>query len=293
MNRINLGAAVIHRVEEWSGRFLTPRRLFTGFTDADYAASKDIVAGRTWTPTPMPSSPACKHGSSRSTDCACSSTRRGNDKERPGIAVFGNLRTRFSSGSRRPAFCRKTSTSWYARICTSIMWAGHAPGSGRLDPTFPNARYVFPQPDAEYWDPRNLDRFPNKIGEAVNAGSSRTACGPSSTGDWPISSRGWRRSLRACGSNPLRGTLRGARRSPSQSRRACGICGRRDAPSLQIMNPHWNSISVRMACAPGEPQRRARTGGRRRGDLIPAHFAASTWCGRSELHPAETVTPLR
>ena len=31
-------------------------------------------------------------------------------------------------------------------------------------------RYVFPLPDAEYWDPANRFRFPDKVGEEVNAG---------------------------------------------------------------------------------------------------------------------------
>ena len=60
------------------------------------------------------------------------------------------------------------------KASTHRPWIGKhgslKPQDGGWVPTFPNAQYVFTDPDAQYWDPANRHRFPAKIGEGVNTG---------------------------------------------------------------------------------------------------------------------------
>ena len=277
MDRINLGAAVIHRVEEWSGRFLTPQTLFTGFTDADYAASKDLVAGpyldadtdaivarlQTWI--------VEIEGLRVLID-----TGAGNDKQRPGIPVFGNLNTPFLERLAAAGF---SPDDIDLVVCTHLH-VDHVGWNTRLEagdwiPTFPKARYVFPQPDAEYWDPRNLARFPHKIGEAVNAGFFDDSVRP-------ILDRGLADLVSGAAEiapgvrlEPAPGHTPGSQTITVTSRgeRAVFVGDVMHHP-LQIMNPHWNSIF----CEDGARARESRQRVLERvveeeALLIPAHFA--------------------
>lgn len=277
MDRIDVGAAVIHRVEEWSGEFLTPQTLFVGYTDQDYAASKDLVAGPYLDP---------------GTDAIVArlqswiveieglriliDTGAGNDKERPGIALFGHLRTPFLERLADAGFAPEDID---LVVCTHLH-VDHVGWNTRLEagewvPTFPRARYVFPRPDAEYWDPRNLERFPHKVGEAVNAGFFDDSVRP-------ILERGLAQLVDGAAEiapgvklEPAPGHTPGSQTITITSRgeRAVFVGDVLHHP-LQIMNPHWNSIFCEDAArARASRMRVLERVVEQEAILIPAHFA--------------------
>jgi glyoxylase-like metal-dependent hydrolase (beta-lactamase superfamily II) len=277
MDHITLGDAVIHRVEEWSGRFLTPQALFVGFTDEDYAASKEIVAGpyldadtdaivarlQTW---------IVEIAGLR----ILIDTGAGNDKQRPGIPLFGNLRTPFLERMAAAGFSPEDID---LVICTHLH-VDHVGWNTRLQagewiPTFPAARYVFPLPDAEFWDPRNLARFPDKIGEAVNAGFFDDSVRPILDRGLADLVSGALEIAPGVRLDPAPGHTPGSQTITVTSRgeRAVFVGDVMHHP-LQIMNPHWNSIFCEDAIRARES--RVRVLERVVEDealLIPAHFA--------------------
>ncbi len=277
MDRIRVGDAVIHRVEEWRGTFMTPQTLFVGYSDEAYAASKPLVAG------------PYLDGETDAIDARLQSwvvevgglrvlidTGAGNDKTRPGIPLFGNLRTPFLARLAAAGF---TPADIDLVICTHLH-VDHVGWNTRLDagewvPTFPRARYVFPLPDAEYWDPRNRERYPPKIGEEVNAGFFDDSVRPilergiAELVAGPQDLTAHLRLEPAPGHTPGSQTIT----VTSRGRRAMFVGDILHHP-LQIMNPSWNSIF----CEDGARARASRRAVLERAAedeaiMIPAHFA--------------------
>ena len=277
MDQMTLGEATIHRVEEWSGPFMTPQTLFVGYSDEAYAASKDLVSGvyldaasdaivarlQSWIVT-------------IAGQVILIDTGAGNDKERPGIPLFGKLNTPFLERMAAAGFAPEDID---LVICTHLH-VDHVGWNTRLEadrwvPTFPNAQYVFPQADAEYWDPRNLARYPDKVGEAVNAGFFDDSVRP-------ILDRGLARLVTGSAEiapgvllDPAPGHTPGSQTITVSSRgRSAIFVGDVLHHPLQIMNPGWNSIF----CEDGALARRSRRAVLDRvvaekAILIPAHFA--------------------
>jgi glyoxylase-like metal-dependent hydrolase (beta-lactamase superfamily II) len=277
MDQINIGAAVIHRIEEWRGTFLTPQTLFVGFSDEGYAQAKPLVAG------------VYLEGDSDSIVARLQSwvvqidgmnilidTGAGNDKERPGIPVFGNLKTPFLERLAAAGF---QPDDIDMVICTHLH-VDHVGWNTRLDagawvPTFRKARYVFPLPDADYWDPRNLSRYPNKIGEAVNAGFFDDSVRPILDLGLAQLVEGSTELAPGVRLDPAPGHTPGSQTITITSRGESAIfVGDVLHHPLQIMNPGWNSIF----CEDAAMARASRLKVLNRvvdeeAVLIPAHFA--------------------
>jgi glyoxylase-like metal-dependent hydrolase (beta-lactamase superfamily II) len=84
----------------------------------------------------------------------------GNDRDRPQIPPFAHLRTDFlerleAAGVDRQAVTTVVNTHiHYDHVGWNTMLAG-----GSWMPTFPNARYLVPEPDREYFRPENADKM--------------------------------------------------------------------------------------------------------------------------------------
>jgi glyoxylase-like metal-dependent hydrolase (beta-lactamase superfamily II) len=277
MDKITVGAAVIHRIEEWSGSFMTPQTLFVGYSDEGYAQAKPLVAGTylqgdTDTIVARLQSWVVEIEGSR----ILIDTGAGNDKERPGIPLFGNLKT---------PFLKRLSAAGFEPpdidlvICTHLH-VDHVGWNTRLDagswvPTFPKARYVFPKPDAEFWDPRNLARYPNKIGEAVNAGFFDDSVRPildlglAQLVDGSVEVAAGVRLDPAPGHTPGSQTITVTSRGESAL-----FVGDVLHHPLQIMNPGWNSIFCEDAALARESRLRVlHRSVDEEAILVPAHFA--------------------
>lgn len=277
MDTLRLGAATIHRVEEWRGQFLTPQTLFVGFTPEAYAESKDIVAGPYLDPVTDAidarlQSWVVEIGGTR----ILVDTGAGNDKVRPGIPLFGNLHTPFIARLAAAGFAVEDID---IVVCTHLH-VDHVGWNTRLHagewlPTFPRARYVFPLPDAEYWNPENRSRYPEKVGEAVNEGFFMDSVKP-------ILDRGLAQLVEghveiAAGVtvDPAPGHTPGSQTIRVSSRGETALfAGDIVHHPLQIMNPTWNSIF----CEDAALARRSRAALFERvvaeeAVMIPAHFA--------------------
>jgi glyoxylase-like metal-dependent hydrolase (beta-lactamase superfamily II) len=277
MDKIMLGAATIHRVEEWRGQFLTPQSLFVGFTPEDYAASKDLVAGLYLDPVTDAidarlQSWVVEIGGVR----ILVDTGAGNDKERPGIPLFGNMHTPYIARLGEAGFAVEDID---IVVCTHLH-VDHVGWNTRLEAgewvaTFPRARYVFPRPDAEFWNPENQSRYPPKVGEAVNEGFFMDSVKP-------ILDRGLAQLVDGhveiapdVTLDPAPGHTPGSQTIRVTSRGETAIfAGDIVHHPLQIMNPTWNSIF----CEDAALARRSRAALLERvvneeAILIPAHFA--------------------
>lgn len=286
---IIVGDARIHRIEEWSGLFMTPQTLFAGFDAADYARVKGRIPAD-YLDIESDSLRACLQSFVIELDGRriLVDTGAGNDKERPGIPLFGGLRTPFLETLAAAGFSRE---SIDVVICTHLHVDHVGWNTMRVDgawvPTFPNAQYVFSDPDREYWDPANRDRFPGKIGEAVNAGFFDDSV-------QPILERGLARLVAGSTAlldgvylDPAPGHTPGSQTLTIESRgqRAIFVGDILHHP-LQVFCPDWNSIF----CEDPERARATRRSVLARvahedALMIPAHFA-----GRHAARVARTAT---
>ena len=273
----SLGRARIHRIEEWSGPFLTPHLLFAGFDAAAYARCKSQVPGD-----------YLDRGSDALQARLQSwlveldgrriliDTGAGNDKQRPGIPLFGNLRTPFLERLAAAGF---QPGDIDLVVCTHLhvdhvgwntQWV-----DGAWRPTFPRARYIFPQADALFWNPARSHLLPPRVGEAVNEGFFADSV-------QPVIDAGLAELVAA----PVE-LLPGLRLQPAPghtpgSTVVCLTSAGEEAMfvgdvvhhPLQVWNPDWNSIF----CEDGAGARATRRlvleqAADRDAVLVPAHFA--------------------
>lgn len=277
MDEFSVGKMRVHRVEEWRGEFLTPELLFAGFDASRYAETRDGI-GEAY----LDHSTDAIHARIQSWvievddkiilfDTGC-----GNHKVRPGIPVFANLDTDFLARLVAAGF----GVDDIDLVVCSHLHVDHVGWNTRLDgdawvPTFTNARYVFPAPDVEYWDPNNRDKFPDMIGEAVNAGFFEDSVRP-------VLDRGLAQIV--TGSVELADGVRlDANPGHTPGCQTMTITSGGDSAMfvgdvlhhpLQILNPDWNSIF----CEDAEQARAARRhvlarAAAEQAILIPAHFA--------------------
>lgn len=172
MDRFRVGNALVSRVEEWSGGFSSADFLFAGYEETEwkrrepefvpefYLPDEDRIFGvlQSW---------IIDTGDQR----ILVDTGAGNDKERPGIPIFGNLETDFLERFRATGYepgdidlviCSHLHidhVGWNT-VRTEAGWA----------PTFANAQYVMPLSDRDYWDPNGTGPRPTEQGAFVNSG---------------------------------------------------------------------------------------------------------------------------
>jgi glyoxylase-like metal-dependent hydrolase (beta-lactamase superfamily II) len=277
MQPLHIGDAVVHRIEEWTGLFLPPRQLFAGYEDAAYEQARPQV-GDDYIDPATTAVKACLQSFVIETGgrTILLDTGAGNDKERPGIPLFGNLKTPFLERLAAAGFAPEHIDTV---ICTHLH-VDHVGWNTRLAngewvPTFANAQYVFPAADAEYWDPRNRSRYSDKIGEAVNEGFFDDSVRP-------ILQRGLARMVAGpvqlfdgVHLEPAPGHTPGSQVVTLESAGERAIfTGDVLHHPLQIYNPDWNSIFCEDAQAARAARRRVL--GRaadERALMIPAHFA--------------------
>jgi glyoxylase-like metal-dependent hydrolase (beta-lactamase superfamily II) len=218
-------------------------------------------------------------------------TGAGNDKVRPGIPLFGNLRTPFlerlsAAGFEPPDIDLVVCTHLHV---DHVGWNTRLE-AGRWIPTFPKARYVFPRADAEYWDPDNLAMFPHKVGEAVNAGFFLDSVRPILDLGLAQLVDGHVEIAPNVYLDPAPGHTPGSQTITVTSRGETAIfAGDIVHHPLQIMNPTWNSIF----CEDAALARRSRAAMLARvvdqeAIMIPAHFA-----GEHAVRVGRTADGLR
>lgn len=277
MDRLSLGDVHIHRIEEWQGVFLSPQQLFTGFDEADYARVKTQVpegtldTGNDEIHARLQSWVVEINGMKVLID-----TGAGNHKERPGIPLFGQLETPFIERLAAAGFAPEDIDMV---ICTHLH-VDHVGWNTKLEgdawvPAFPRARYIFSAADAEYWNPENRSKFPEKIGEAVNEGFFDDSVRP-------ILERGMAE-LVSGRAEVAPGIVLDPAPGHTPGSMTITVAGRDDSAvfvgdilhhPLQVLQPQWNSIFC-------EDQEQARVTRRavlsRVADMgavmIPAHFA--------------------
>lgn len=277
MDHWQVGRARVHRVEEWSGSFLTPQLLFAGFDADAYAACKgevpaDYLDAGTDAIQARLQSWVVEVGGRR----LLIDTGAGNDKVRPGIPLFGGLQTPFLARLAAAGFRPEDID---VVVCTHLH-VDHVGWNTQLKdgnwvPTFPNARYVFPVADAEFWDPRRRHLYPEKTGEAVNEGFFDDSVRPILDLGLADLVRGPVDLMEGVRLDPAPGHTPGstAITVESDGERAMFVGDVVHHP-LQVWNPGWNSIFCEDA-AQARASRRAVL--ERAADLeailVPAHFA--------------------
>lgn len=277
MDHLSLGDIHIHRIEEWSGTFLSPQQLFTGFDDKDYQRVKDKVPATTlnvgndeiyarlqsW---------VIEIGGKK----ILLDTGAGNDKERPGIPLFGHLATPFMTRLAAAGF-RAEDIDMV--ICTHLH-VDHVGWNTKLVdgewlPTFPNAQYIFSSVDADYWNPDNLGKFPDKIGEAVNEGFFNDSVAPILKRGMAELVSGSVELLPGLHLDPAAGHTPGSMTiAVTGSKGRALFVGDIVHHPLQVFHPQWNSVFC-------EDQTQARVARRNvltraaeeNAVMIPAHFA--------------------
>jgi len=287
-----LGRARIHRIEEWRGPFLTPQLLFAGFDAAAYARCKDQLPA------------AYLEAATDALQARLQSwlveldglrilidTGAGNDKVRPGIPLAGGLQTPFLE-RLAAAGCAPEDIDLV--ICTHLHvdhvgWNTRRV-AGQWVPTFPRARYLFPQADVDYWDPARAALYPAKVGEEVNRGFFDDSVRPILDAGLAELVSGTQAPLPGLRLEPAPGQTPGSTviMLESDGERAMFVGDVVHHP-LQVWNPDWNSIFCE-AAAEARATRRAVL--ERAADLeavlVPAHFA-----GQHRVRVARTTDGLR
>lgn len=172
MDRFNLGNAVVHRIEEWSGTFVPPADLFSGFSPDGWEPHAQEFAPEYYDPASgkvfaFLQSWVIETGGQR----ILFDTGAGNDKDRPNLPIFSHLQTGFLDNLAAAGFQPEDID---VVVCSHVH-VDHVGWNtrlvdGRWEPTFRNARYILPLADRDYWDPDAETSGPTGIGAAVNAG---------------------------------------------------------------------------------------------------------------------------
>lgn len=163
-----IGRFRVYRVEEWQGGFSPPKALFAEFEEKTFLAEApsfdpDFYRGgliyaylQSW---------VIDTGHER----IMVDTGAGNDKDRPGIPIFGNLQGAFIENLAESGFAP---TDIDKVFCTHLH-IDHVGWNTQLierewKPTFPNASYFFPRIDEQAWNP-GKSQYAELAGARVNA----------------------------------------------------------------------------------------------------------------------------
>jgi glyoxylase-like metal-dependent hydrolase (beta-lactamase superfamily II) len=164
----HIGQYPVWRIEEWAGQFALPRDLFAEFEEHAFAAVREGFV-----PDYLQDDNIYAFLQSWLIDAGglkvLVDTGAGNGKERPGIPVFGGLRTDFMTRFAQTGFKPEDID---IVVCTHLHidhvgWNTRWHDSAWV-PTFPKARYLFPAIDREAWDPAK-SLYAKLRGREVNA----------------------------------------------------------------------------------------------------------------------------
>lgn len=172
MDRFRVGGVTVSRVEEWSGGFSGADFLFDGYEEKEWARrepefvpdfylrDEGLIFGvlQSW---------VLDTGTKR----ILFDTGAGNDKDRPGIPIFGNLTTDFLGRLQAAGYQPEDIDV----VVCSHLHIDHVGWNTRLidgawRATFPNAQYLLPLADRDYWDPAVTGTRPTEQGAFVNSG---------------------------------------------------------------------------------------------------------------------------
>ena len=163
-----IGRHKVYRLEEWQGGFSPPEALFAEYEDAAFgqqAADFEPAFFRDGLIYGYLQSWLIDTGSER----IIVDTGAGNDKDRPGIPIFGQLATPFLAGLEAAGF----GPGDIDKVFCTHLHIDHVGWNTELRdgvwrPTFPNARYYFPRAEEEAWNPAKA-RYATLAGAGVNA----------------------------------------------------------------------------------------------------------------------------
>ena len=170
MNSFNIGSIRVSRVEEWQGGFSAPGDLFSGYSDEGWRPleeefTPDYYDPKTGMLYAFLQSWVLDTGRRR----ILFDTGAGNDKPRPNLPIFSNLKTDFLANLAKAGY----QPGDIDLVVCSHIHVDHVGWNtrlvdGRWDITFRNAQYVLPLADRDYWDPRVTHTSPGEIGQYIN-----------------------------------------------------------------------------------------------------------------------------
>jgi glyoxylase-like metal-dependent hydrolase (beta-lactamase superfamily II) len=208
-------------------------------------------------------------------------TGAGNVKVRPGLTIFGGLKTPFLERMAAAGFAPEQIDI----VICSHLHIDHVGWNTRLrdgcwTPTFPDARYIFSTVDRDYWDPAGPAPRPTEIGSDVNRGVFEDSIQPlldagqaELVGDGHQVSESLTLQL-APGHTPGHLLLQ----MRSRGEHALFVGDILHHP-IQVRRPEWNSIFCEDGVLARQTRRRVLEMAADTGALvIPAHFGGAHYC---------------
>ena len=271
-----IGRHRVYNIEEWQGRFSPPEILFPDYEEAAFAREREAF-------TPDYYQDGMIYGFLQSWVIEADGQRilfdtgAGNDKDRPGIGIFGNLHTDFLGRLTAAGFSRE---SIDIVVCSHlhIDYVGWNTMlvDGKWVPTFPNARYVFPSIDRDVWDPAG-PQYATMRGASVNAQVFEDSVAP-------ILGLG-RAELVSDGHEVAPGLIMRAAPGHTPGQMLLDVSDKSERAlftgdiihhPMQVIRPDWNSVFCEDPDQARDTRRKvldlaADTGAR----LVPAHFGGT------------------
>ncbi len=161
-----IGEVRVGAVFDWVGWVPHARRLLPGTTRGDWERHQQLLAGGLWDPiTDSRTVTVFSWVVQADGLTVVIDTGAGNGKDRPGSPLFHHLDTGYLDNLARVGVRPQDVDI----VVNTHLHADHVGWNtrytdGRWVPTFPNARYVLPRPDVEFWDPRR--GHASRLGEA-------------------------------------------------------------------------------------------------------------------------------
>lgn len=170
MNTFTIGSIKVTRIEEWQGGFSSPAELFDSYATDRWEPFEDEFTPHYFDPQTgriyaFLQSWVVDTGRHR----ILFDTGAGNDKPRPNLPIFSNLKTPFLDNLARAGY----QPDDIDMVICSHIHVDHVGWNTRLmngkwQVTFRNARYILPLADRDYWDPKIAGIGPGEIGCYVN-----------------------------------------------------------------------------------------------------------------------------
>lgn len=158
MDQIELGDVTVTRIKEYYGSVeMSPAEFFPDTTAHDWEANRDWLAPDFWDPEPNTCLSAIQTWLLRSEGrTILVDTGVGNHKERPYAQVWSRRDTTFLDNLARAGVQPED----VDLVINTHLHIDHVGWNTRLDgrtwvPTFPNATYLMPRADFDFWNPAN------------------------------------------------------------------------------------------------------------------------------------------